>query len=149
MPVVRGGDVRLRFDGTFEFHGDRPVHGNDVIEVFSALEPPGGGRVWWKIFAANAVFRSNRYDFDRVTSALGFEYQSNLYYAAKNDPLIDWLLESQLYHVISFSVFNDTRKHFWLAKYDCPRLDDVAKKLIAHCWEHPNPSRNKLKELAS
>jgi hypothetical protein len=145
MPVAQGGDVRLHFNGSFEFCGDRLISSSDVIEVFSALKPPGGGREWWEIFAANAVYRA-RGDYDAVKKHLEFGNNQNA--VARNDKLIDWLIESRIYEIISFDVFYNCRTLFWHSRpLDFPRSDSIAEKVIAYCRKNPNPGRATLKRL--
>jgi hypothetical protein len=146
MPITEG-EVTLNFDGTFQ--ASRKVSSRDIIDVFSALEPPGGGRVWWKIFAANSVFRNAPHEYDIVMAGLGFDrvHNKNEYYAAKNNKLIDWILKERLHEVISFSVFADARKHFWHGRpYDCPA--SKARKLIDYAFKHRNPDKKTLVRLA-
>lgn len=144
MPVAHGGDVRLYSDGTFEFVGNRQISAADVIEVFSALDPPSGGRVWWKMFAANQVFRSAPEYFPLVVRCLGFN--SNQVSNSKNNVLIDWIRESQIYKLLSVSVFIDCRTQFRNARpHDSPRNDFVSEISIAYCRKNPNPSRDNLK----
>lgn len=142
MPF-RGGSVTLFADGTCQTQGTASA--DELIALFTALDTPPGGYVWWKLFAANALRRKDASEARRLANALGLS--PNDLTLVNSDAMIDWIQTTELFKVISASVFIDIKARIWNAREDRPRRDSDAKKLLDFIFAHPNPARKTLKSL--
>lgn len=141
MPF-KGGEINLFVDGTIEAKHATADH---VIELFSALETPENGSVWWKIFLANLAFQRTVADFDRLAAV--FRFTGNEKAISRNNRIVGWIKDSGIFRSLSFVVFYEAKAHLWDAKAQCPQSDHDAKKILAFIKEHPFPTRKEIEPL--
>jgi Txe/YoeB family toxin of Txe-Axe toxin-antitoxin module len=141
MPF-KGGEINLFVDGTVEAKHATADH---VIELFSALEPPVNGSVWWKIFLANQAYQRTVADFDKLAAL--FHFSNNEKSVSRNNRIVEWIKNSGIFRSLSFVVFYEAKAHLWDAKAQEPRSDRDAKKILAFIKEHPFPTRKHIEPL--
>jgi hypothetical protein len=137
-----GGEIKLFDDGTIDAPNATADH---VIELFSALEPPENGSVWWKIFLANQAYQRTVAEFDKLAAL--FRFTNNEKSVSRNNRIVGWIKNSGIFKSLSFVVFYEAKAHLWDAKAQEPRSDHDAKKILAFIKEHRFPTRKQIDPL--
>ncbi len=141
MPF-KGGEIKLFVDGTIDAKHETADH---VIELFSALEPPENVSVWWKIFLANRAYQRTVADFDKLAAL--FRFTNNEKSVSRNNHIVKWIKDSEIFKSLSFVVFYEAKAHLWDARAQQPRSDRDAKKILSFIKEHPFPTRKEIDPL--
>jgi len=117
-----------------------------LVGLFQALEPPEGGRVWWKVFAMSALFQSDESEAKRIRDAV--HVQPNEWSIIKTPKMATWILHNELYKRISVSIFNDFKAQLWDTRTDEPAKSPNATKLLNRIQRgEPFPSRDQLNNV--
>ncbi len=141
---IPGGQLALKRDGTFMVSGT--IYSQMISDVFQLLEPPSGGRAWWKIFAINMIYCSSDVEATRVGKENGMN--ANYLAIARNNSLVAWIQKTEMYKYISVDVFSNIRGYLWNKDTNQPRNDRIAKAIHEYIEANPHSGRDTLLAVA-